>query len=70
MKALITGSRGFVGAYLRRELEEHGYTVTGLDIAADDQTLAVDICSPEQVRDALRLTQPDVVFHLNLKKDL
>ena len=25
MKALITGSRGFVGAYLRRELEEHGY---------------------------------------------
>ena len=64
MKALITGSRGFVGAYLRRELEEHGYTVTGLDIAADDQTLAVDICSPEQVRDALRLTQPDVVFHL------
>ena len=33
MKALITGSRGFVGAYLRRELEEHGYTVTGLDIA-------------------------------------
>ena len=64
MKALITGSRGFVGGYLRRELEEHGYTVTGLDIAADAQTLAVDIGSPEQVREAVRLTQPDVIFHL------
>ena len=25
MRALITGSQGFVGRYLRRELEESGY---------------------------------------------
>ena len=64
MNALITGSRGFVGGYLRRELEAHGYTVTGLDIAADEQTIFADICSLEQMREALHRVQPDVIFHL------
>ena len=64
MKALITGSRGFVGGYLRRELETHGYRVIGLDIAADEQTICADVCSLEQLRKALILTQPDVIFHL------
>ena len=36
MNALITGSRGFVGGYLRRELEQNGYHVIGADIAADE----------------------------------
>jgi len=64
VKALITGSRGFVGGYLRRELEQHGYSVIGLDLAADDQTLAADLCSAQQMRDVLKQTQPDVIFHL------
>jgi len=64
MRALITGSRGFVGSYLRRELEENGYTVFGMDLIADGQTLAGDITSPEQLREILRAVQPDVVFHL------
>ena len=64
MKALITGSRGFVGGYLRRELEAHGYTVTGVDIVADEQTICADICSLEQMREALHRVQPDVIFHL------
>ena len=64
MNALITGSRGFVGGYLRRELEQHGYHVIGVDIAADDQTIAADICAQEQMREVLRRTQPDVIFHL------
>ena len=64
MRALITGSRGFVGGYLRKELEVHGYTVFGLDIAADEQTIAGDITNPEQLRDILRAVQPDVIFHL------
>lgn len=64
MKALITGGRGFVGGYLRRELEQHGYTVIGLDIASDDQTIAADICNAEQMREVLRHTLPDVIFHL------
>jgi len=64
MRVLITGSRGFVGSYLRRELEENGYTVFGMDLLADGQTLAGDITNPEQLREILRAVQPDVVFHL------
>jgi GDP-4-dehydro-6-deoxy-D-mannose reductase len=64
MKALITGSRGFVGGYLRRELEQHGYAVIGIDIAPDDQTIATDICSPQQMREVIRDLQPEVIFHL------
>ena len=64
MRALITGSRGFVGSYLRRELEEHGYTVFGLDLAADEQTITGDITNPGQLREILRAVQPDVIFHL------
>ena len=37
-KALITGSQGFVGHYLRQELEQNGYEVTGLDIQAGANT--------------------------------
>lgn len=64
MKAMITGSRGFVGGYLRRELEDHGYTVVGLDIAADERTIAGDITNLQQLCEILREVQPDVVFHL------
>jgi len=64
MRALITGSRGFVGGYLRNELEAHGYTVFGLDLAADEQTIAGDITNPQQLREILRAVQPDVIFHL------
>ena len=64
MKALITGSRGFVGGYLRRELEQQGYIVIGLDLVADDQTLAVDLTDPQQMRSVIQKTQPDVIFHL------
>lgn len=64
MRALITGSRGFVGNYLRRELEENGYSVFGMDLIADGQTLAGDITNPVQLREILHAIQPDVVFHL------
>lgn len=64
MKALITGSEGFVGRYLRTELEAHGYTVTGLDLQAGPQTLAVDLLDAEATLDAVRTTAPEVIFHL------
>lgn len=64
MKALITGSQGFVGHYLRRELEENGYTVTGLDVQAGDNTLQVDLLDSQQVCEAVQSVAPDIVIHL------
>lgn len=70
MKALITGSEGFVGRYLRAELEAHGYTVTGLDLQAGPQTLAVDLLDAEATLDAVRTTAPEVIFHLAGQADV
>nr|MCR5346375.1 GDP-mannose 4,6-dehydratase [Fretibacterium sp.] len=64
MRALITGSLGFVGHYLREELERHGYDVMGLDIRPGERTLQADLLDKEQTAFALRETQPDIVIHL------
>lgn len=64
MKALITGSQGFAGHYLRKELEDNGYTVTGLDVQAGDNTIQVDLLNSEQVHDAVKMVAPDIVIHL------
>ena len=64
MKALITGSEGFVGKYLRAELEAHGYEVTGLDLVPGEKTVAVNLLEPEAVENLLKELQPEVIFHL------
>lgn len=64
MRALITGSEGFVGKYLRAELEAHGYDVTGLDLAPGEKTVAVNLLEAEKVDALLQELQPDVIFHL------
>ena len=69
MKALITGIGGFVGAYLRKELENAGYEVAGLDrhIAEErggTELLQCDITDPEQALQAVQEIWPDAVFHL------
>lgn len=64
MKALITGSRGFVGGYLRQELESHGYEVVGLDMIADEETVQADLLNADQVCKAVADIHPDMVFHL------
>jgi GDP-4-dehydro-6-deoxy-D-mannose reductase len=63
MKALITGSNGFVGRYLSMELAEHGYEVTGTDIAGDSVE-HVDFLDLQAVSQLLTIHKPDVVFHL------
>lgn len=64
MKALITGSEGFVGKHLRAELEAHGYDVTGLDLAPGEKTVAVNLLEAEKVNALLEEMQPEVIFHL------
>lgn len=70
MRALITGVRGFVGGYLRRELEGNGYKVAGLDLRGGAHTLQADLLNPEQTADAVRQTAPDVIFHLAGQADV
>lgn len=70
MRALITGSQGFVGRYLRRELEANGYEVLGLDLQAGPDTLQVDLLDPEQLTGAVRSVKPDAVFHLAGQADV
>ena len=70
MRALITGSQGFVGQYLRRELEESGYEVVGLDIQPGEGAVQADLLNPEQLAAAVRQAEPDAVFHLAGQADV
>lgn len=70
MKALITGSLGFVGGYLRRELEENDYDVIGLDLSSGEKSLQTDLLDVNQVMDAVCKAAPDVVFHLAGQADV
>lgn len=70
MKALVTGSLGFVGKYLRSELEENGYEVIGLDIRAGGNTLCVDLLDAQAVRAAVQSVAPDIIIHLAGQADV
>ena len=70
MRALITGSQGFVGKYLRRELEENGYEVLGIDLQAGPDTILADLLAPEQMKEVVSQTKPNAVFHLAGQADV
>ncbi len=55
MKALVTGSAGFVGTALCKLLEHEGHEVVGWDVKADPA---------ENFQNAARGADADVVFHL------
>jgi len=67
MKALITGSTGFVGPYLKKELESHGYEVFGLDRSNKNNVSGVfcgDITDTNFVKETIKEIKPDEVYHL------
>ena len=70
MKALITGSEGFVGKHLRRELEDHGYEVTGVDLFESDKTIKADLLQEAEVNRLMQTLRPDKVFHLAGQADV
>ena len=72
MKALITGSEGFVGRYLRTELEENGYEVFGADAvpSARLDTEQVDLRDAEATRALIGRLRPDLIFHLAAMADV
>lgn len=65
-RALVTGSEGFTGAYVVRELEAAGYQVVRLSRSADDDAgaVAVDLLDRDGLREAVDRARADVVVHL------
>ena len=62
---LLTGARGFTGAYVRAELEAAGYCVVGTVIGdADAQELVLDLTSLDACRAVVQRVQPDFIVHL------
>lgn len=67
---LIFGAGGFVGYYLAREFEEHGYHVVGSDVVRGsllDDTLEfyeADLLSVDRVREIVETVKPHMIVNL------
>lgn len=59
MKAIVTGSAGFVGSHLRALLEEEGIEVYGVNIRD-----GMDIRNYESIRNYIDIIRPNYIFHL------
>lgn len=70
MKALITGSLGFVGCYMREELEKAGYDVIGIDVRPAESTIECDLLDEAQTLQAIENVNPDVIIHLAGQADV
>jgi len=70
MKALITGSEGFVGKYLRKELENNGYQIVRADLIPAPDVRAIDLLDATGVSRLIEEEQPDCVFHLAAQADV
>lgn len=64
MKALITGSSGFIGSHLTAELEANGYEVVKCDLRESEDTVAMDIMNPEMIQSVLEKYHPDVLINM------
>lgn len=64
MKALITGSSGFIGSHLTAELEANGYEVVCCDLKETKDTVEMDIMNPEMIQSVLEKHQPDVIINM------
>lgn len=63
MRALITGASGFTGRYVRAELEQHGWKVSGIG-THQDTDLQADLGDREALQAAIATARPQLVIHL------
>lgn len=59
VKAVVTGSHGFVGPHLIAHL-----VAQGDDVAGADRSTGTDICDPTSIGEFMENERPDVVYHL------
>lgn len=70
MRALITGSQGFAGRHLIRELQKYNWSICGFDLASPGgpspniDYFQGDIQDSRAIENAVRRFQPDACFHL------
>lgn len=65
-RVLITGSSGFLGNHLKRQLDELGFQVFGYDKrnTGEESQFTGDITDRNAIRNALQHSRPDIIFHL------
>lgn len=61
MKIAITGVNGFIGSWLKKELETHGHTVFGTDINSENP---INLLDEDSFRNWISEIKPDVCYHL------
>ena len=66
MKALVTGSAGFVGRHLIGHLEDNGYDVFGTDLSSGGP----DLLDLKSFIELFKRINPEVVFHLAGQADV
>lgn len=64
MKALITGSSGFIGGHLVDELLNSGYEVVKCDLLSSDDTVAMDIMNQDMIQSVLEKYKPDFIINM------
>ena len=64
MKALITGSSGFIGGHLVAELKTNGYEIVKCDLKASDDNVPMDIMNQDMIQRVLEEHKPDVIINM------
>jgi nucleoside-diphosphate-sugar epimerase len=76
LRAVVTGSSGFIGHHLAEALVRSGHAVLGLDIRSPEQPIDgvdhvhCDLLDRERLTRSLGDFAPDIVFHLAARTDL
>ena len=70
MRALITGSEGFIGRHLVTELIQNGYEVVRSDLRSTEGVVSLDILDLEQTKQVLEDYTPDLLINMAGQADV